>query len=188
MQFDDVVAPFVWGSGSTPVAGTVGGTNYTYVVNGTVNSKWNIGSVNISGGKSLVVTGGDAVLYCNGNFTTSGSGFVYIAPGASLKLYVSGTFTVSGTGVVNATGYASKNTIYGLGTTKENWSYSGSSALIGTLYSPYDQFTLSGTAGAFGAFSANNVVISGGASVHYDEQLGGSGGNPEYVVSSWNEI
>ena len=188
VQFDDVIAPFVWGSGSTPVAGTVGGTNYTYVVNGVANSKWNLGSVNISGGKSLVVTGGDTTLYINGNFTTSGSGFVYIAPGSSLKLYVSGTFTVSGTGVMNGTGLASNNGVYGLGTTKENWAYSGSSAFIGTVYSPYDQFTFSGSAGAFGSFTANNVIISGGASVHYDESLGGTASNPEYVVSSWNEI
>src|SRR6185436_16457949 len=112
------------GSGSTPVAGTVAGTNYTYVVNGVANNKWNLGSVNIGGGKSLVVTGGDVSLYINGNFTTSGSGFVYITPGASLKLYVTGTFTVSGTGVMNGTGYASKNGVFGLGTAKSNWAYS----------------------------------------------------------------
>jgi hypothetical protein len=188
VQFDDVAVPFVYGTGSTPVAGSVGGTNYTYVVNGVANSKWNLGSVNISGGKSLVVTGGEASLYINGNFTTSGSGFVYIAPGASLKLYVSGTFTVSGTGVMNGTGLASKNSIYGLGTAKENWAYSGSSAFIGTVYSPYDQFTFSGGAGAFGSFTANNVIISGGASVHYDEHLDGSPSDPEYLISSWNEI
>ena len=188
LQFDDIAAPFVWGSGSTPVAGTVAGTNYTYVINGAANNKWNLGSVNISGGKSLVVTGGDTSLYINGNFTTSGSGFVYIAPGASLKLYVSGTFTVSGTGVMNGTGYAGNNAVYGLGTTKENWAYSGSSAFIGTVNSPYDQFTFSGAAGAFGSFSANNVIISGGAALHYDEHLGGTASDPEYIVFAWNEI
>jgi hypothetical protein len=88
---------------------------------------------------------------------------------------------------MNGAGYASKLSVYGLGTTKENWAYSGSSAFIGTVYSPYDQFTFSGGAGAFGSFSANNVVISGGASVHYDESLGG-GGEPQYIASSWNEI
>jgi hypothetical protein len=187
IQFDAVVAPFVWGSGSTPVAGTVNTTNYTYVVDAATNPNQNIGSVNIGGGKSLIVTGGDVTLYCNGNFVTSGSGFIYVAPGSSLKLYVSGLFNVSGTGVMNGAGYASKLSVYGLGTTKENWAYSGSSAFIGTVYSPYDQFTFSGGASAFGSFSANNVVISGGATVHYDESLGG-GGEPQYIASSWNEM
>jgi hypothetical protein len=135
----------------------------------------------------MIITGGDATLYVNGNFTTSGSGFVYVAPGASLKLYIAGTLTVSGTGVMNGSGYAHDLSIYGLGTAKSNWAYSGSSAFIGTVYSPYDQFTFSGSAGASGSFTANNVVISGGAAVHYDESLNG-GTLPEYIACSWNEI
>jgi len=187
LQFDDIAAPFLYGSGSTPTTGSVGVTNYNYVLDAATNTKWNMGAVNIGGGKSMIITGGDVTLYINGNFTTSGSGFVYIAPGASLKLYTTGTLTVSGTGVMNGAGYASKLSIYGLGTTTSNWAYSGSSAFIGTVYSPYDNFTFSGSAGAFGSFTANNVTISGGASVHYDEQLSG-GGEASYVVSSWNEI
>jgi hypothetical protein len=187
VQFDDVAAPFVWGSSPTPSAGSVGGTNYNYVVNGAANTKWNIGSINVGGGKSMIITGGDVTLYVNGNFTTSGSGFVYVAPGASLKLYVSGTFTVSGTGIMNGTSLASKLNIYGLGTAASNWAYSGSSTFIGTVYSPYDNFTFSGSAGACGSFSANTVTISGGAAVHYDESLGGTV-DPQYIVSSWNEI
>ena len=188
IQFDAVVAPYVYGSGSTPVSGLSGGTNYNYVVDAASNTKWNLpGGVNIGGGKSMIITGGDVTLYVNGNFTTSGSGFVYVAPGASLKLYIAGTLTVSGTGVVNGAGLASNLNIYGLGITKDNWAYSGSSAFIGTVYSPYDQFTFSGAAGAFGSFSANNVVITGGASVHYDEHLSGAV-DPQYIASSWNEI
>jgi len=187
VQFDDVTEPFLYGSGSTPVAGTVSGTNYTYVLDGTSNTKWNLGAVNVSGGKSMVITGGDVTLYVNGNFTTSGSGFVYIAPGASLKLYTTGTLTVSGTGVMNGAGYPRDLSIYGLGSTTSNWAYSGSSAFIGTVYSPYDNFTFSGGAGAFGAFTGNSVTISGGASLHYDESLGG-GSSRQYIANSWNEI
>jgi len=187
VQFDDVTAPFVWGSNPTPSAGTVSGTNYNWVVNGAVNTQWNLGSINVGGGKSMIITGGDVTLYVNGDFTTSGSGFVYVAPGASLKLYTTGTFTVSGTGVMNGTGLASKLNIYGLGTATSNWTYSGSSAFIGTVYSPYDNFTFSGSAGAMGSFSSNSVTISGGAAVHFDESLSG-GTDPQYIASSWNEI
>src|SRR6185369_12904445 len=72
-------------------------------------------------------------------------------------------------------------------TATSNWAYSGSSTFIGTVCSPYDNFTFSGSAGAMGSFSANAVTISGGAAVHYDESLGG-GADPQYFVSSWNEI
>jgi hypothetical protein len=188
VQFDDPAAPFLWGSGSTPVAASAGGTNYNYVVDGAINTKWNLpGGVNIGLGKSMIITGGDVTLYVNGNFTTLGSGFVYVAPGASLKLYVAGTLTVAGTGVINGAGLASKLNIYGLGTATSNWIYSGSSGFIGTVYSPHNNFTFSGSAGAFGSFSANTVTISGGASLHYDETLSGSI-DPVYVASSWNEI
>jgi hypothetical protein len=187
LQFDDVTEPFTWGSGSTPVSGAVSGTNYTYVLDGASNTQWNLGAVNVGGGKSMIITGGDVTLYVNGNFVTSGSGFIYVAPGASLKLYTSGTLTVSGTGVVNGAGYASKFSIYGLGTATSNWAYSGSSAFIGTVYSPYDNFVFSGGAGAFGSFTANNITISGGAAIHYDQSLSG-GGQPQYIASSWNEI
>src|SRR6185503_6463123 len=171
VQFDDPAEPFLWGSGSTPVAASAGGTNYNYVVDGAINTKWNLpGGVNIGLGKSMIITGGDVTLYVNGNFTTLGSGFVYVAPGASLKLYVAGTLNV-----------------YGLGTATSNWIYSGSSGFIGTVYSPHNNFTFSGSAGAFGSFSANTVTISGGASLHYDETLSGSI-DPVYVASSWNEI
>jgi hypothetical protein len=162
--------------------GTVNGTNYTYVLNGGVNYYFN--SVNIGGGKSMVVNG-NAVLYVSGNFTTSGSGFVYIAPGASLKLYIGGTGTVSGTGIVNGNQTAASCSIYGLNTCG-TIIYSGSSTFYGTVNAPHAAFTFSGSAGACGSFVANTVTVSGGAAVHYDESLAGSGRG--YVVQSWNEI
>jgi len=180
LDFSDVVVPFTSGY-FTPGAGTVNGTNYTYVV-GAGNNQ--LGTINIGGGKSMIVTG-DATLYINGDFTTSGSGFVYINPGASLQLYIKGKGTVSGTGVVNGNQNPSKLSVYGLSTsTTKTWS--GSSTFYGTVYAPYAAFTFSGSAGARGSFTANNVTISGGASVHYDESLGGQGN--EYVVASWIEI
>src|SRR5438128_48419 len=75
----------------------------------------------------------------------------------------------------------------GTRTATSYWADSGSLTFIGTVCAPYDNFTFSGSAGAMGSFSANTVTISGGAAVHYDENLGG-GTDPQYVVSSWNEI
>jgi hypothetical protein len=181
VQFNDVVPPFDWGSGLSPVAGTGGdGTNYDWVV-GPGNNQ--LGSVNISVGKSMFVTG-DATLYVNGNFNTSSTGYVYLAPGASLKLYISGTASVSGTGIINGSGFAKNFSVLGLPSCTA-FSYSGNSAFIGTVYAPSADFRFSGTAGAFGSFTANTVTVSGGAHIAYDKGLNAGG---RYVANSWNEI
>ena len=181
VQFNDVAAPFSWGSGLTPVAGPGGdGTNYDWVV-GPGNNQ--LASVNISFGKRMVVTG-DATLYVDGNFNTSSSGYVYVAPGASLKLYISGTGAISGTGVINGSGYAKNFSVFGLPTCTA-FSYSGSSAFIGTVYAPSADFSFSGSAGAFGSFTANTIKVSGGAHIAYDKGLNAGG---RYVANSWNEI
>ena len=180
VQFDDVAAPFA-GAGWTPLSGPVGLTNYTYVLMPGNNQ---LNSVNIGGGKSMIVTG-NSTLYMTGDFTTSGSGFVYVAPGASLKLYVAGKLTVSGSGVVNGTENAANLSILGLNSSTVA-TYSGSSAFIGTVYMPYADFTFSGSAGASGSFTAKTVTISGGAGVHYDEGL--NAGSKKYVVARWDEI
>jgi len=181
VDFPDVVLPS--GSPATLFSGTygVGGTNYTYAV-GDGYSK--LGSVNIGGGKSMIVTG-KANLWIDGDFTTSGSGFVYIAPGASLNLYIKGKGTVSGSGIVNGNERASSLSVYGLNTST-TMTFSGSSTFYGVVYAPYAAFTFSGSAGACGSFTANSVTISGGAGVHYDEGLNAASG--DYVVASWNEV
>jgi Tfp pilus assembly protein PilX len=182
VSFPDVEEPFT-SLYFIPASGTVGSTNYTYVVLPGNNKL--TGNINIGGGKSMIVTGGDAVLYVDGTFTVGGSGFLYIAPGASLKLYLNGTGTISGTGIVNATQQANNLAIYGLNTCA-TLTYSGSSTFVGTVYAPYAAFTFSGSSGACGAFTANTATISGGAAIHCDEGLGKDGGL--YVVTSWNEI
>src|SRR5436190_6012824 len=181
VQFNDVTAPFSWGTATSPVAGTgADGTNYNWVV-GPGNNQ--LSSVSISSGKKMLVTG-DATLYVDGSFNTSGSGFVYLAPGASLKLYISGTGAVSGTGIINGSGYAKNFSVFGLPTCTA-FSYNGSSAFIGTVYAPSADFTFSGSAGAFGSFTANTVTVSGGAHIAYDKALNADG---RYVANSWNEI
>src|SRR5204862_7826679 len=158
------------GSGSTPVAGLglIDGllaTN-TWLLGA---GNYQLGSVNISVGRTMYVTG-NATLYVNGNFSTSGSGGLYIAPGASLKLYIAGTGSFSGNGIVNNAGVARNLSIYGLNSSR-SISYSGTSEFIGTVYAPHADFRFSGSSGAFGAFTGETINVSGGAHVAYDEDL-----------------
>jgi len=184
LQFDDVQPPFLYGSGLTPVAG-LGLVNGLLATNTWLlgSGNYQLGSVNISGGRTMLVTG-DATLYVNGNFSTSGSGGVYIAPGASLKLYIAGTGSFSGNGIVNLGGLAKNLSIYGLNTSRSS-TYSGISAFIGTVYAPHADFKFSGSAGAFGTFTGETINVSGGAHIAYDEDLSDLG---DYVIKSWNEI
>ena len=183
VQFNDVLIPYT--SGLPPVSGYGGnGTNYAFVVNGNINPAYFVGgNLGINAGKGMIVLG-QSTLYVAGDFTINGGGFIYVAPGASLKLYLGGKFTVTGNGIVNASGTPSGLTILGLPTCT-SISYSGTAALIGTVNAPEAVFSFSGGSGAFGAFTAYSISVSGGGSVHYDECLSGPGA---YVVARWNEL
>ncbi len=168
-QFNDVAEPFLYGSGLTPASGTVDGVSYTWVL---PSGNYQMGSVSISGGRTMLVTG-DVTLYVNGNLSTSGAGAIIIVPGASLKLYVAGSANFTGNGIVNQSGLARNLSIYGLNTCP-SIAYSGTSALIGTVNAPEAALKFSGISSAFGAFTANSITISGGSMVHYDEALSGN--------------
>ena len=183
VQFDDVSAPFIFASGLTPIAGIVGGTNYAYVVDGTVQQNFNLPSANVDSTHPMIVIG-NATLYIDGNLVVSGSGFIYLDLGASLKLYAGGSMDIGGTGIINGTARAKDFSIYGLNTCT-SINYSGSSPFIGTVYAPYAAFAFSGTGGGFGSFSANTISITSGAHLAFDESLHATG---EYVVASWNEL
>jgi hypothetical protein len=178
LQFDDVEPPFLYGTGSTPVPNLLS-TN-TWILG---SGNYQMGTVTINGGRTMLVTG-NATLYVNGNFSASGSGRLYIAPGASLKLYIAGTTSFSGNGIVNDTGRSRNLSIYGLNSSR-SISYSGTSAFIGTVYAPHADFSFSGSAGAFGAFTGKTINVSGAVIVSYDEDLKNMG---DYIMESWNEI
>ena len=184
VQFNDVTAPFTYGSGTTPSSGTYsyGGTNYNYLLG---SGNYNMSSLALSGIQTMAISG-TATLYVTGSFSTANSAFIYIASGASLTMYVNGSVSISGAGVVNGTQTASQCTIYGLpGCTTITCGNSG--AYIGTIYAPEAALTVSGAGGISGGVSASTVTVSNSGAVHYDEHLAGGGGG-SYVVMSWNEI
>jgi hypothetical protein len=159
-------APPSGGPYFAPLVTSVGGSNITYLPTGTYQMSSFTSS---SSTKPMIVTG-NAILYVTGDFTVSGSGYVWIMPGASLTLYAGGTTIFSGGGVVNGTGLASNFSLIGLSSNTQI-TYSGSAAFIGTINAPQANFTLTSVAGWLGAGTANSVNIIGGAQVHYDENL-----------------
>lgn len=183
VPFPAVSAPFSGGY-FTPGAGTLSGTNYTYLLGG---DNYQIsGTLNLGGSDTLMVTG-NATLYVTGSVIVGGNSKIIIAPGAKLNLYVKGTaFNASGNAQVNAYGTPSQLAYFGL-PTNVDFIGSGNPTLVGTFYAPNTHANL-----------VNNVFLAGAAmfdvleaqhhvSFHYDEALA-KNQDRLFIVTSWNEM
>jgi hypothetical protein len=189
VSFPDVQLPFSGGA-FTPSSGTVGGTNYDYVL-GTGN--YQLSSLSMSGNSGTVMLiQGNAVLLVTGNVSFSGSASIRIAPGAQLKMYVSGSSTsLGGNGVVNDNANATNFFYYGLpGNT--SLSLSGNAGFTGVIYAPSAALTLGGggnnTVDFIGASVSGTVKMNGHFNFHYDENLGRLQTGRGYIVTSWQEL
>jgi hypothetical protein len=182
VDFAPVTAPSTGGTYS-PGVGSYNGTNYDYLLQNA--NYYTSASMSLTGTKKMAIVG-NVTLYVNSSFSMAGSSTIYMFPGSSLKLYINGSMNIGGGGIVNNSQNASNLSIYGLNTTVEKWAYSGNAAFVGTVYAPNSDFKFSGSAGASGSFTANNVFVSGSAGIHYDEHLAPSVRG--YLVSSWNEL
>lgn len=186
-SFPDVQAPFSGGA-FTPASGSVGGTNYTYVLG---NGDWQMSSLSMSGKKKMMVNG-NAVLYVTGNISMAGQAYIEIAPGASLHLYGAGSSTsLSGQGIANSNSNATNFFYYGL-PSNTSLSLSGNSAFTGVIYAPQADLTMNGggstTYDLVGAGIVNSISMNGHFNFHYDEALGDLGSGSGFVVTSWNEL
>lgn len=166
VPFPNVSAPFSGGY-FAPGSGTLGGTNYAYLLGG---DYYQLSSLSLSGTNTLLVTG-NATLYVTGSVTMSDDSKIIIAPGAKLNLYVGGTaFNASGNAQVNAYGTPSQLAYFGL-PTNVDFKGSGNASLVGTFYAPnahadiINNFFLAGAA-MFDVLEAQHT-----ASFHYDEAL-----------------
>jgi hypothetical protein len=179
-SFPDVVDPGTGGA-FTPAGGTVGGTNYTYVL---TNGKYAIDTVALGDGKRMIVTG-TALLRVNNTFDISGTGYVYIAPGANLQLYVNNSSAISGKGFVNSNADTSSLQYYGLKGNKQIY-ISGNGVFIGTIYAPSAKMDITGDGQFMGASVSDEIVLGGNFQFHYDEAMGGS--STAYAVANWEEL
>jgi Tfp pilus assembly protein PilX len=129
----------------------------------------------VPGGGHVTFTG-DVDLYVDGKFTISGSGYGTITSTGRLRIFQgSNDLTFSGGGVINQTQVPDRLQIFSASTTKVV--DSGSAAFYGSIYAPNADGTVSGSAGAYGAFQAKSMTISGGANLHYDLALGNGSGH-----------
>jgi hypothetical protein len=186
VSFQDVTVPFTGGA-SIPTAGSVGGTNYTYLISGGNNQ---LPSLTMSGQEAMMVTN-NAVLYVTGDVSLSGNAQIIIAPGKTLQLFVGGAnASIGGNGIANSEN-ATNFFYWGL-PSNTSLSFSGNSAFIGAIYAPNAAFTLGGGGNNnydfVGASVSGTVRLNGHYNFHYDENLGKSGPRRSYIVTNWVEL
>jgi len=183
-------APFL--SALPPVSGTVGGTNYTYLMNGGVSgAQFALPSISLSSSAAVLIQG-KVELYVSGNIAMSGSSSIQIAPGGSLTIYAAGARTsFGGKGIINGTGSAANFSYIGLGTNTQ-LDFGGNADFVGTIYAPKAALTMGGggstTYDFVGAAVANTIKMNGHYKFHYDEALGANPTPGFYTVTSWKEF
>jgi hypothetical protein len=155
---------------------------------------YKVSSVNLSGSNVLTLAPYAAnqqsyvEIWVTGNFQTSGSSYILQQAGVHATYHIQGSLNISGGSFVNQTNLAANNTVEiippaGGGT--QSAQISGSGSFVGTLNAPGADVNYSGSAHFSGAMIVKTLLMSGGASLHYDEALAsGSGSGGSYTFGS----
>lgn len=171
------------GPGLPPGGGSVGGTNYSYVLSGN-NYKVN-GTLTLDSSKVMMVTG-NATLWVTDTLVVKDTSKIIIAPDATLTLYLEKQFYAQGNSQINPGGRAEQFSYYGMNSNAEFY-MSDFATLVGTVYSPAAKMDISGNAQLFGGGHANEIVLQGNSRFHYDEALSATREQP-FVITSWKEL
>jgi len=186
VSFPPIDPPFSGTVPPKPVAGTIGGVPYTYVIG---DGNYQIDKIALSGGNHLVVTG-KVVLYVTGDISVSGSGSaIDIWPTASLNLYVGGSANFGGGGINNS--QAGNFYYWGL-PSNTAITMQANANTVAAIYAPNAGLTMTGGGSSIFNFIGSAVVrsikINGHYNFHYDEALGKNGPLENFIVTSWVEL
>lgn len=128
------------------------------------------GSFNISGGGSLVVDG-DVIIHVADGLSFNGwSTPLIIGENGSVQIYVDSGKIAFSSPAINVSYTPDRFLVFG-GEGVDKVSITGNSAVVGAIYVPYADFTVTGSSQLFGAVVADSVSLTGSSSIHYDEAL-----------------
>ena len=186
LDFPDVLPPY--DHGVSPIAKTVNGTNYNWVLENDCYMWTDIKGATFKTGEKILVTG-QATLYVTGEFIMQGGASLTIAKNASLSLYVGGANTILTT--VNNAGTCRNFSYFGLpGNTAVT--LTGNDLFLGSIYAPNANLSMSGggknTLDYQGACAVKTIWMNGHFNFHFDEDLRRTGPVRGYQVASWREI
>lgn len=179
-SFDPASLPFT--SGQKPLAGTVDGTNYTYVLLDGID--YQLATLDVKSSESMYVSGKARLLVDKDVKATSG-GAIHIATNATLEVYVKkGTVALTGSSILNDSGRAASFSLTGLNGLSE---IDISGNFIGTIYAPNTSLKFSGGGEISGAMIVDEIVARGNYQFHYDEALA-KYKPKELFITSWTEL
>jgi hypothetical protein len=143
-------------------------------------------SINLSG-KSMLYLEGNVRIHVTGDLSISGQGQINSASTSNVAIYLGGpSASVGGNGIIN-NGTPGRFQIYGLpGLT--SLSLGGNGVLSATVYAPNAELTVVGNGEITGSIVAKSVILTGNASIHFDEALLQSGPKVGFRAQSWQEI
>lgn len=166
---------------------------------GTRSSVLNVKNFSVFSDGHLFISGGDVVLYVDGDATISDSAMITIAEDATLTLLVTGRYTLTGSGAVDV---ASDRVIDARGKPvfsiyssydKRNGQagivINGAASTYAVIYAPETRVEVSGSGELYGALVAGDISVSGAGGVHYDEALKGAAsghGHVEQGSAGWS--
>ena len=189
-----------WSVVNTSVTNVTGNATITAdTTSGTVNSRYQLSGLSLSGTKTLTIAGNPdgsptyVEIYVTGDISLSGGAQVVVQPGVSAKIYFAGNVDVSGNGILNSNNQPRDLQLYGIqpntGTNK-HVNLGGNGQIIASVYAPGHDVTVNGGGSSghvFGSVVGKTVVMTGVTNLHYDEALGGVGLINNYRIVSWFE-
>ena len=185
VYFEPPPRPSTTGSLGMPSGGSVGATNYAYLLN---SGLYVMSSLDIGKGGKLGVIG-NARLIVDGPISISGG--LDVLPGASLTVWAAGPdINIGGSGV-NNTRRSTNFILYGLSTVT-SVELPNNGDFNGALYCPTASLQLNGGGSAdinfCGACVMGTIKMNGHYKFHYDEALGAWGPPDKFVIISWVEL
>lgn len=122
-----------------------------------------------------IVIRGDVTLYIQGDMTIKLTDFT-LADNSSLTIFIEGKMNVdTNSNVFTDQHVSSALTVYSSNRSSEAVTLNGNADIYMNLYAPLGTVAYKGNGDIMGAVRADVVDISGNGSLHYDENLGGSG-------------
>ncbi len=141
-----------------------------------------LSNFHLVGDNTLNISGGDMILFVDGNFTMDGATQMTIAADSSLTLIVTGTVNLLAGAKITAnqqgltTSSLPAMSIYSSYDSdienKTGINITGAFNAYANIYAPLAEINIAGSGTLYGAVRGKTATITGGAAIHYDAALG----------------
>ncbi len=140
------------------------------------------GDLNIGGGSSEVLSGGD---YWFSSVKITGNGQLQFSGPATI--YVTGDIDIAGNSITTSNNLPANLVFKVAGA--HDVKLTGDMDFYGGIYAPESEINLNGNGKVFGAFTAKEVDLNGNVNFHYDEAMKNIPGGAGYLVelNAWHE-